>query len=83
MQVDKLMNSWCSGKAENYEIGGGGVPRAFRSQRPITGACCLILPDFSNSRGAKVFDVFVQLEKGTQEELPGDLEFGRYFRVVA
>lgn len=82
--MDILMNSWYSGKAEDYEFGGpDGVPRAFRTQRPITGACCLVLPDFGGSGGKKVFDVFVQLEEGLQEALQEDSEFVRHFRVVA
>ncbi|KAL4890104.1 transferase [Aspergillus ambiguus] len=62
--MDVLMNSWNSGRAAKYDIGGGSVPVAFRPHRPITGACCLILPNFGKE---KTFEVFIQLAKEEHE----------------
>ncbi|OJJ38337.1 hypothetical protein ASPWEDRAFT_319189 [Aspergillus wentii DTO 134E9] len=78
--MDIFMNSWYSGRAENYDIGTGS-PCAFRTHRLITGACCLILPNFSRS-STRVYELFIQLQKDEFQLLQRDSEFSRYFKRI-
>ena len=78
--MDVLMNSWYSGKAENYDIGIGS-PFALRTHRPNTGACCLILPNFSRS-SSRVYEVFVQLPAEEHRSLCEDLQFSSCFEPL-
>lgn len=78
--MDLLMNSWYSGKAENYDIGIGS-PFAFRTHRPNTGACCLILPDFSHS-SSRIYEVFVQLPVEEHCSLQEDPQFSSCFELL-
>ena len=79
--MDILMNNWFSGKAEDFSLGNGMVPHAFRPHRPITGACCLILPDFSRG-GPKAYEVLVQLQEEEHKLLQQDTEFLGFCEVL-
>ncbi|KAE8372445.1 transferase [Aspergillus bertholletiae] len=80
--MDVFMNTWYSGSADKYDIGGDSRSVAFRVPSSLPGACVVILPNFS--RGAtRVFEVFVQMEVKVHEVLRKDPEFLRYFEVVA
>jgi hypothetical protein len=79
--MDILMNSWYSGKAENYDIGTGS-PYAFRTHRANTGACCLILPNFSHS-STRVYEIFIQLPAEEHDLLREDPGFSSCFKVLA
>ncbi|KAJ5872934.1 uncharacterized protein N7529_005287 [Penicillium soppii] len=79
-KMDLLMNSWYSGKAENYDIG-TGFPFAFRTHRPNTGACCLILPNFSRS-STRVYEIFVQLPAEEHDLLREDPIFSACFELL-
>ena len=78
--MDILMNSWYSGKAENYDIGTGS-PYAFRTHRPNTGACCLILPNFSRS-STRVYEIFIQVPAVEHELLREDPRFSSCFELL-
>ncbi|KAJ5573370.1 uncharacterized protein N7459_007797 [Penicillium hispanicum] len=80
--LDILMNTWFSGRGEDFHIGGGSLPRAFRTHRPITGACCLVLPNFSPG-DTRVYEVIVQLEVEQHSLLQMDTEFSKFFELVA
>ena len=79
--MDVLVNSWYPGDVTDFDIGSGSLPHAFRPHRPITGACCLILPNFRPS-GPRVYEVFLQLEVQQHELLRRDEEFLRYFEIA-
>jgi hypothetical protein len=79
--MDVFMNSWYSGKAENYDIGAGSVPLAVRLDASMAGACAMILPNFSCG-GERLFEVFVQLPVEEQDLLGKDAEFSKYFELV-
>ncbi|KAJ5274079.1 hypothetical protein N7478_009204 [Penicillium angulare] len=80
--MDVLFNSWFSGKATDFAIGSGLVPRAFRTHRPITGACCLILPNFSLEEiTSRLYDIFVQLDEREHRLLRQDSEFLDFFEI--
>ncbi|KAI9039215.1 uncharacterized protein KD926_009849 [Aspergillus affinis] len=79
--MDVLINSWYSGTAENYDIGTGSLPVAFRTARPITGGCALVLPNFSKG-DTREYEVFVQLESQQHELLRRDAEFAKYFELL-
>lgn len=78
--MDILMNSWYSGKADNYDIGIGSA-FAFRTHRPNTGACCLILPNFSRS-SSREYEVFVQLPAEEHRSLCEDMQFSNCFEIL-
>ncbi|KAJ5753475.1 uncharacterized protein N7511_007628 [Penicillium nucicola] len=77
--MDLLMNTWYSGKAENYDIGAGSVPVAARLE--AAGACAMILPDFSCG-GERTFEIFVQLPVEELDLFEKDAEFSTYFEPV-
>lgn len=79
--MDVLVNSWYPGDVTDFDIGSGSLPHAFRPHRPITGACCLILPNFRPS-GPRVYEVFLQLEVQQHELLRRDEEFLGYFEIA-
>ncbi|OGM43072.1 transferase family protein [Aspergillus bombycis] len=79
--MDVFVNTWYSGNAEKYDIGGGLRPVAFRVPLSLPGACAVILPNFS-SGATRVFEVLVQVEVQEHELLRKDPEFLRYFEVV-
>lgn len=81
-EMDMYMNTWFSGSAAKYDLGGGSVPAAFRVPLEVAGACVLILPDFSRG-GQRVFEVCVQVTCKEQELLRRDAEFLKYFESVA
>ncbi|KAJ5081235.1 hypothetical protein N7456_013473 [Penicillium angulare] len=72
--MDVLLNSWFSGTAADFAIGNGLVPQAFRTHRPVTGACCLILPNFSFGE-ERLYDIFVQLDEREHQLLRQDQTF--------
>ncbi|KAJ5647939.1 hypothetical protein N7490_004311 [Penicillium lividum] len=78
--MDILMNSWYSAKAENYNIGTGS-PYAFRTHRPNTGACCLVLPNFSRS-STRLYEVFIQLPVEEHSLLQEDTVFNSCFELL-
>ncbi|KAL5360381.1 transferase [Aspergillus floccosus] len=80
--MDILMNSWYSRSTDKYDMGGGSLPVAFRTHRPVTGAYCLVLPSLGRKETG-VFEVFVQLAAGEHELLRRDEEFFKYFQLVA
>jgi hypothetical protein len=71
--MDVLMNSWYSGKAENYDIG-IGAPQALRIDWSFTGAYGLLLPNFSES-STRIFDLYIQLRQDEVEMLQKDPDF--------
>ncbi|OGE53706.1 hypothetical protein PENARI_c007G00048 [Penicillium arizonense] len=79
--MDVFMNSWYSGKAENYDIGAGSVPLAVRLDASVPGACAMILPNFSCGK-ERLFEVFVQLPVEEHDLLGKDAEFSKYFELV-
>ncbi|KAE8415710.1 transferase [Aspergillus pseudocaelatus] len=81
-EMDVFMNTWYSGNAKKYDIGGDLRPVAFRVPLSLPGACAVILPNFS-SGATRVFEVLVQVEVEEHEMLRKDPEFLRYFEVVA
>ncbi|KAJ5736993.1 uncharacterized protein N7483_002118 [Penicillium malachiteum] len=78
--MDILMNTWFSGSAQDFVIGDNLAPSTFRTQRPITGACFLVLP---NVGGAKSNDreVLIQLEEREYEIMRRDEQFSKFFEV--
>ncbi|KAH8433929.1 uncharacterized protein LDX57_011565 [Aspergillus melleus] len=80
--MDVMINSWYSGTAEKYDIGTGSLPAAFRTARPITGGCALVLPNFSKG-DTREYEIFVQLESQQHELLRQDAEFAKYFELLA
>ncbi|KAJ6021097.1 hypothetical protein N7540_006601 [Penicillium herquei] len=79
--MDVMMNTWFSGNAQDFVIGNNLAPTTFRTQRPITGACFLVLP---NVGGAESNDreVFIQLEEREYEIMRLDEQFSRFFQMV-
>lgn len=82
--MDILMNSWCTRGIgiDKYHMGGGSLPVAFRTHRPVTGAYCLVLPSIGR-RDNRVFEIFVQVAAEEHELLRRDEEFLKYFELVA
>jgi hypothetical protein len=79
--MDWLMNTWYSGSAEKYDIGGAAVPVAVRLP-PSMARASLILPNLSRG-GTRVFEVHVEVATEEHELLRKDEEFLKYFEVVA
>jgi hypothetical protein len=75
--MDVFMNSWYSGRAEDFDIGAGSVPLAVRLDASMAGACAMILPNFSRG-GERLYDVFVQLPVEEHNFLGKDAEFSKY-----
>ncbi|GCB20530.1 10-deacetylbaccatin III 10-O-acetyltransferase [Aspergillus awamori] len=80
--MDLFMNTWYTGSAAKYDLGGAPRPVAFRVQAGVPGACAVILPNFYES-DTRVFEVFVQAPEPEHEALMEDVEFLKYFEQVA
>ncbi|KAK9694437.1 hypothetical protein K7432_013421 [Basidiobolus ranarum] len=80
-EMDMFMNSWYSGSAEQYEIGGALVPVAFRLSSAMMGACAVLLPNFSKG-ATRVFEVLIHLTVEEHELLRQDEEFLKYFEIL-
>ncbi|KAL2815857.1 transferase [Aspergillus cavernicola] len=81
--MDLFMNTWYTGSAANYDLGGGTAgPVAFRVQAGMPGACAMILPNLSGGASTKVFEVLVQASVLEYELLETDEQFLKYFEHV-
>ncbi|KAL4883173.1 transferase [Aspergillus karnatakaensis] len=81
--MDLFMNTWYTGTAAKYDIGGaaGPGPVAFRVQAGMPGACAMILPNLSGGT-SRVFEVYVQAAVDEFRVLASDGEFLRFFEHV-
>lgn len=79
---DLFVNSWYSAKAEQYDLGDGTNPVAFRKDPRIAASSVVLLPDFSKG-GPRTFDILVQLTAEEHGFLKEDEEFLKYFEFVS